>query len=270
MPLTELMHYFNDQLQSQARTKSLPKTGFYKVENGYWARFGSLTLGSQFHIIEQKNSTEPLGHYSETIIRSGTGKLLNIDDIFNSLDNTNEIIHLDRLTRTLHSLNYLQQYDGQKKLLALTVQPRHIVSVIAEHGKTFETILSDCGLGAERVLLHTRLLDHTTISHFRNALLSYRSRGYLVGLTLENPEDVDLLNQLHLEPDVIFYSDSNLEQTEISYLRNLLSKDASTVFGKTQRIIVNDEFVRLTGFDGYLNLNKSESRIDITIQQSAG
>lgn len=51
MPLTELMNYFNDQLQTQARTRSLPKTGFYKADNVYWARFGSLILGSDFYAI---------------------------------------------------------------------------------------------------------------------------------------------------------------------------------------------------------------------------
>lgn len=207
MPLTELMHYFNDQLQIQARTKLLPKTGFYKVESGYWARFGSLILGSQFHNIHDTNVNEnSIGQYSDLIVRSGTGKSLSIDEIFNSLDNTNEIVHLDRLTRTLHSLNYLQQFDGQKGLLALAVQPRHIVSVAGEHGKTFEAILSDCGLGSERVLLHTRLLDHQSLPHFRNALLSYRSRDYQIGITLEKPQDILLLEELGLSPDIIFYN----------------------------------------------------------------
>ena len=276
MPLTELMHYFNDQLQSQARTKALPKTGFYKVENGYWARFGSLTLGSQFHSILNSND-DSLGHYSELIVRSGTGKPLSIDEIFNSLDNTNEIVHLDRLTRTLHSLNYLQQFDGQKGLLALTVQPRHIVSVIAEHGKTFEAILSDCGLGPERVILHTRLLDHATLSHFHNALLSYRSRGYLVGITLEKLQDVALLEELSLEPDVIFYDYPELEK--IAKPRSPLQKntleniDALKKYNNARRIIVshseNIDKNRIVGFDGYLQLPSSNLSTDLS-QQVAG
>ncbi|RYZ79941.1 MAG: hypothetical protein EOO68_38150 [Moraxellaceae bacterium] len=203
------MHYFNDQLQAQARTQLLPKTGFYKVENGYWARFGSLTLGSHFHTIENATEENAIGEYSELTVRSGTGKPLSIDEIFNSLDNNNDIIHLDRLIRTLHSLNYLQQFDGQKGLLALTVQPRHIISVAAEHGKAFEAILSDCGLGPERVLLHTRLLNHDTLTHFRNALLSYKSRGYLIGISIENKQDLLLLEELALPPDVIFQRETS-------------------------------------------------------------
>ncbi len=143
MPLTELMHYFNDQLQSQAKTHSLPKTGFFKVDDSYWARFGNLILGSHFQPVASHPDNQFIGLNSELLVRSSTGNSLDIDSIFNSLDSTDQIIHLDRLVRTLHSLNYLQQHDGRKDLLLLPVQPRHITSVVSDHGKTFEKILSD-------------------------------------------------------------------------------------------------------------------------------
>jgi len=204
MPLTELMNYFNDQLQTQARTKSLPKTGFYKADNVYWARFGSLILGSNFHSIESLREEKILGYEAELIVRAATGNLLNIDSIFNSLDSTEQIVHLDRLVRTLHSLNYLQQYDGQDDLLSLQVQSRHIVSVTDDHGKAFEAILSDCGLTPDRVLLHTRLLDHATLKHFKKALDSYQSRGYKIGINLTQSRELTLLANLGVTPDVIF------------------------------------------------------------------
>lgn len=204
MPLTELMNYFNDQLQAQARTKSLPKTGFFKADNSYWGRFGNLILGSKFQAIHTFADDALLGYNSDLLVRSATGNSLNIDSIFNSLDSTDQIIHLDRLVRTLHSLNYLQQFDGRKDLLSLQVQPRHIISVVSDHGKTFEKILSDCGLGPERVLLHTRLLDTATLPHFQQALASYRQRGYKIGIHLSEAGDLDLLLKLGLTPDIIF------------------------------------------------------------------
>lgn len=204
MPLTELMNYFNDQLQTQARTKSLPKTGFFKADNSYWGRFGNLILGSRFQAIHTFADDALIGYNSELLVRSATGNSLNIDSIFNSLDSTDQIIHLDRLVRTLHSLNYLQQFDGRKDLLSLQVQPRHIISVVSDHGKTFEKILSDCGLGPERVLLHTRLLDNATLPHFQQALASYRQRGYKIGIHLSAANDLELLLNLGLTPDIIF------------------------------------------------------------------
>lgn len=206
MPLTELMNYFNDQLQLQARTKSLPTTGFYKVGNAYGARFGSLTLRSRFSAIERHigGSTDVIGHDADLLVRAVTGREFTVSEVFQSLDNTDQIIHLDRLTRTLHSLNYLQRYDNNA-LLSLTVQPRHIIGVSTDHGKTFEGILSDCGLGPERVLLHTRLLDNATLPHFRRAFISYHSRGYKIGIDIFEPSDLVLLEQLALEPDFILF-----------------------------------------------------------------
>lgn len=204
MPLTELMHYFNDQLQPQARTRSLPKTGFFKADNSYWGRFGNLILGSRFQAMHTLADNRFIGYNSELLVRSSIGNPLQIDDIFNSLDSTDQIIHLDRLIRTLHSLNYLQQFDGRNDLLSLQVQSRHIISVVNDHGKTFEKILTDCGLGPERVLLHTRLLNIATLPHFQQALTSYRSHGYKVGIHLRDVHDLDLLLALELTPDMIF------------------------------------------------------------------
>lgn len=260
MPLTELMHYFNDQLQSQARSQRLPATGFYKAGNVYGARFGSLTFSSQFHPIIQPREDGITGFYSELIARSVTGKQFSLDEVFHSLENTEQVVHLDRLTRTLHSLNYLQQYDN-RDLLALAVQPGHITGVAGDHGKTFEGILSDCGLGPDRVLLHTRLLDETSLAHFRQALLNYRSRGYRIGITIESPADVTLLEQLDLEPDAIFY---RLPEANAAALpRSKSSSDTALA----KRIVVGDirglDNKHSENFDGMISLKQSFENAEI-------
>jgi len=254
MPLTELMNYFNDQLQMQARTRSLPKTGFFKADNSYWGRFGNLILGSKFQAIHTFADDTLIGHNSNLLVRSATGNSLDIDSIFNSLDSTDQIIHLDRLVRTLHSLNYLQQFDGRKDLLSLQVQPRHIISVVSDHGKTFEKILSDCGLGPERVLLHTRLLDAATLPHFQQALVSYRQRGYKIGIHLSKADDLELLLNLGLTPDIIFADHPVLT-------RLLIDTPLPELFDTSLRILIAPKSgINVPGinaktrslFDGYL------------------
>lgn len=232
MPLTELMNYFNDQLQSQARTLSLPKTGFFKADKSYWGRFGSLILGSRYQTIHNSADNRLIGHHADLLVRSAQGNPLDIDAIFNSLDNTDQIIHLDRLVRTLHSLNYLQQFDGRKDLLSLQVQSRHIVSVTSDHGKIFEKILSDCGLGPERVLLHTRLLDIAKLPHFHQALTNYRLRGYLIGIQLREPRDLDLLQRLGVIPDYILFDSHQLATA-------LVEKSLPSAFDTSLRIALN-------------------------------
>jgi len=263
MPLTQLMNYFNDQLETQTRTRSLPKTGFYKVGNGYWARFGNLILGSHLRPIQATKEDKLIGYEGELLIRSAAGNLLNVDSVFNSLDSHDQIIHLDRLVRTLHSLNYLQQYDTSQNILSLQVQPRHIVSVVGDHGKTFETILSDCGLGPERVLLHTRLLDNSTLPHFNKALNSYRSRGYQIGITLTQPRELGLLENLELEPDILFlhYPELKDAATDRTQNANLSSRETLKLFSAKRIIVSNTQYVSWpidNIFDGLLLIDNQE------------
>lgn len=273
MPLTELMNYFNDQLQTQARARALPKTGFYKADNVYWARFGSLILGTDFHAIQTWSDENVLGYEAELIVRASTGNILNIDSIFNSLDSNDQIVHLDRLVRTLHSLNYLQQFDGQDHLLSLQVQPRHIVSVNDDHGKIFESILSDCGLKPERVILHTRLLDQSTLGHFDKALSSYKKRGYKIGVSVTQARELMLLANLSLELDVIFVYDPVAEwlakpqaaNSDVAYLAplELYSGKRIVVSKNSDRIDSNSDF-----FDGYL-ISQQEFVDDVEILKQA-
>lgn len=270
MPLTELMNYFNDQLQAQARTKALPKTGFYKADSVYWARFGSLILGSNFYPINSFKDEQTLGYEAELIVRSSTGNLLNIDSIFNSLDSNEQIVHLDRLVRTLHSLNYLQQFDGQDYLLSLQVQSRHIVSVSDDHGKAFEIILSDCGLKPERVLLHTRLLDHATLKHFKKALDSYKNRGYKIGINITQSRELTLLANLGLTPDIIFahYPSLSLTATSVGKTSDQTLLTPIEFYAKQRILVSESEDVAhqfADSFDGLLVLPQDLVEEDKTL-----
>ncbi len=258
MPLTELMNYFNDQLQTQARLRELPKTGFFKADNQYWARFGNLILGSQFAEILSAKDDQPIGHYADLFVRSSTGNLLNIDDIVNALEDKEQVVHLDRLVRTLHSLNYLQQHDGFKGLLALRVQSRHILSVANEHGKTFEKILSDCGLGPERVVLHTKLVDALSLPHFQQALGNYRERQYRIGISLHDANDWELLRQLELQPDYIF-SNPALVQQLVDHPHYPLGSTRILVAAATE--LSQYKLAQLSGtrFEGYVQLQLPQS-----------
>lgn len=192
MPLTELMNYFNDQLQTQSKLHLLPKNGFFKLADGFGARFGNLVLSADFQKIIYRNEYL-YAFYGDLSIRSVTGNKLNIHDVFSSLDSREQIVHLDRLSRTLLSLNFLQKYDQSSAKLFLPVHPRHIASVQSDHGRIFEIILEDCGLVPSRVSLYTHLNSNLETEHFLNALVNYKKKGYLVSLEVNTFEDIEFI-----------------------------------------------------------------------------
>lgn len=203
MPLTELMFYFNDQLR-QVEAPQLPKTGFYFADNQYWARFGSQVFGNRFKTLYSTVDNNILGYDSALWVRSALGNIITADAVFDALLDLADVVFLDRITRTLQSLNYLQQYPRPQHLLSLAVQPRHILGVPSGHGKTFEAILSDCGLATAKVLLHTRLPQGEHLAHFRQALLSYRAWGYRLGIQVHQQNDWALLKEWEVVPDYIY------------------------------------------------------------------
>lgn len=212
MPLTELMFYFNDQLR-QAEATQLPKTGFYFADNQYWARFGNQVFGNRFKTLYNTLDNSILGYDSALWVRSALGNIITADAVFDALLDLADVVFLDRITRTLQSLNYLQQYPRPQHLLSLAVQPRHILGVASGHGKTFEAILSDCGLATAKVLLHTRLPQGEHLAHFRQAFLSYRAWGYRLGIQVHSQADWALLKEWDLVPDYIYIcSDAALPQ----------------------------------------------------------
>lgn len=218
MPLTELTDYFNDHLQSEIISKKLPGAAFYMLNNRYWARFGRWILGTQFHLISAINRSSSQIYEAELCVRSTTAidQPLTREGIFNSLEDSNQIVYLDRLVRTLHSLNYLQQFKTHEHILSLEVHPRHILGVAEDHGATFEAILTEVGLSSERVLLHAQLPDEANLQHFSNAFSQYKQHGYRIGVNLTQINDLELTAQFGIHLDAVFFCEDSLGKTSAS------------------------------------------------------
>lgn len=203
MPLTQLVHYFNSQLERQARHSGV-SSSIEAVDGRYQARFGDVILHTFLSPLQRLGSDELNGHYAGSLFYSSDDQQLEVDEVYEALAKPEEVIHLDRLARTLHSLNYLYRHDDLDTLLSLSVHSRHIASVTADHGKVFEKVLADCGLGPERVLLRIRLNRMIPLERFKQALDSYRSRGYRLAIDVETRADVLRIEQLGMALDAIF------------------------------------------------------------------
>ena len=108
--------------------------------------------------------------------------------VFARPENSDELVFVDRLVRTLHTLNYLTYLDRKSRgLLLLRVHPRHVASVAGDHGLAFEEILRSCGLLPAEIILELEVYDGIDSEHLLRAIANYKSRGY--GIALRGSDD---------------------------------------------------------------------------------
>lgn len=186
----DLIDHFNLLFAQQLETlPSLPKTQFFWRDGQFFARFGGLVFGNKFIPIIAQSSQKLVGYESEFWVQTALGTHIAAADVFATLSDLSEVVFLDRATRTLQALNYSLLENHCAALLSLGIQTRHILGVPSGHGRTFDTILSDCGLASANVLLHTAIPTAEHFEHVRRALFSYQAYGYKIGLQINNADD---------------------------------------------------------------------------------
>lgn len=204
MSLQDLTQHFNDLLkQQQESLPHLPNTYFYWRDGEFFARFGSQNFGNQFIPIVAAADKKIIGYESRLWVRTALGSAIPVDDVFDALTNLDEVVFLDRITRTLQALNFSVWAEHGGSLLSLGIQPRHILGVASGHGRTFDTILGDCGLATAKVVLHTSIPAPEHYAHFRRALFSYSAFGYRVGVSIQTAEDWQRYRDWNLTADYL-------------------------------------------------------------------
>lgn len=211
MPLQQLVEYFNDRFEQEHRSGVRPLT----LQAGQvYGLFGPIRVGSVFTSV--RALANPLKIAGHTVACSVTAhdpfavQRHNIENLLASADERpsdfDTIINLDRLTRTVHMLNYLPVV-AQDAVLFLEVDPRHIVGVQKDHGAYFAEVIERCGLTTRHVVI-ALTLNSLYVSHQDRLLAglnNYRSRGYRIALNTGNLNSVtgvwDLVKRI--EPDYI-------------------------------------------------------------------
>ena len=193
MPLDHLIDTFNHRFTEENHLDSPP----FDFRGGQvFGRFGDLTFTSDFRPIRQlirpdeirAHETTPLifspANYSRENNRSGPDFL------------KSSIVSLDRLSRTVHMLNYLL-LDFSEGTLFLHVHPEHILSVNSDHGAYFEEIIRACGLPLRRIAISLTLsITHAQkLNLLLERLKNYRKRGYAIAVRFDGNATAALINQ---------------------------------------------------------------------------
>ena len=195
MPVEDLIRYFN---AADAAGDSTLYVAGDRVE----AWHGGLHLGSLFQPIVDLRAERVVGHQASLSVRRADGTALPTDAPFAHCESGPSVVHLDRLCRTLHALNFLAQQQHAGGYLQVAVHPRHLQAVSNQHGLVYEAILKRCGLGPADIVLELDPGDVDLDSHRTQALVNYRQRGYR--LALRAPEQALALPAiLALQPDIL-------------------------------------------------------------------
>ncbi len=204
MPLQQLVNYFNDRFEQEHQSNIQP---FSLEKNRVSGLFGPIRISSTFTPVRSADNPEIFaGHIAQLSVapydyfQQSTQAAQKTEVDFQS------IINLDRLSRTVHMLNYLP-FLPQGGGLFLDVDPRHIVSVTGNHGAYFEEVIEKCGLATKNVVISVAINTSFALQHeeILKGLQNYRQRGYQVALNIGHLYTanglVDLISKL--SPDYL-------------------------------------------------------------------
>jgi hypothetical protein len=191
MPLQHLVEYFNDRLGREHRSSFRP---FVLEEGKVSGLFGPIRIDSFFAPLRQTlKPTVIVGHTAQITVVPNKTQHLYANEIETLLANNSvpatefeSIINFDRLSRTVHMLNYLTLSHLQG-VLFLEVDPRHILGIKQDHGAYFEEVIAQCGLETKNVVIVLAVNSQYAryYQELINGLENYRRRGYQLTLNFD-------------------------------------------------------------------------------------
>lgn len=247
MPLHDLVEYFNGRFSREHYSSFRP---FILHDNKVSGLFGPIKIDSHFSPLRQTLSpTAVIGHCAKIDVTTYTPPYLGDDEIENLLVNDERqptslesIINFDRLSRTVHMLNFLTLTPSHGNLF-LEVDPRHILGIQQDHGVYFGEVISQCGLNTNKVVIV--LSVHSQYGRYYRQLLTglgnYRQLGYQIALKFDyrvrNKIALDLIT--NLSPDYVCISVKHFDQGNENLIIENLEELTTVVAGIKGKSVLN-------------------------------
>ncbi len=211
--------------------------------------FFQARLASVFQPIIDAREGVAIGHHGYLRVASANGESLTPYSVFAQAADDVTLVKLDRLTRSLHAVNYFHQAPSHAKLF-LNVEQRLLSTVANEHGLVFESILSELSVKPERVVISLPNAALANPALLVRSVLSYRNRGYGVMVHVNGFTDPGLGRLFLAEPHYVQIDVPSPDHAELA--RKLLKTLQSAGFKIVARKIETPEqaaLVRELGFD---------------------
>lgn len=173
-----------EQLRLQLKEKLLLDLDDYGLVEQSTGEFNSTFLGVQlntaFQPIYDSEEGDLYGH--EALLRPSLGgELASTPEFaFTYAEQASKLVEFDRVSRTLHVLNFRQIY-AENGLLFLNVHPKLLISV-NEHGKVFEGILHANSVPTNRIVIEIQEGLVEQDKQLAEAIDNYRERGYQIAI----------------------------------------------------------------------------------------
>ena len=173
-----------EQLRIKLKQSLLLDFDDYGLAEQFTGEFKSTFIGVQlntaFQPIYDSEAGDLYGH--EALLRPSLGnELVSTPEFaFTYAKETGKLVEFDRVSRTLHVLNFRQLY-AENGLLFLNVHPELLISV-NEHGKVFERILHSNSVPTERVVIEIQEGLVEQDNQLTAAINNYRDRGYKIAI----------------------------------------------------------------------------------------
>jgi EAL domain-containing protein (putative c-di-GMP-specific phosphodiesterase class I) len=164
--------------------------------------FYQARLASVFQPIVNSRDGQAIGHHGYLRVASANGESLTPYSVFAQAADDTTLVKLDRLTRSLHAVNYFHQAPPLSKLF-LNVEQRLLTTVANEHGLVFESILSELSVKPERVVISLPNAALSNPALLVRSILSYRNRGYGVMVHVNGFSDPGLGRLFLAEPHYV-------------------------------------------------------------------
>jgi EAL domain-containing protein (putative c-di-GMP-specific phosphodiesterase class I) len=205
-----------EQLRLQLKESLLLDFEDYGLAEQFTGEFNSTFIGVQlntaFQPIYDSEAGDLYGH--EALLRPTLGNELASapEFAFTYAEQAGKLVEFDRVSRTLHVLNFRQIY-AENGLLFLNVHPKLLISV-SEHGKVFERILHANSVPTDRIVIEIQeaLIEHDL--QLTGAINNYRDRGYRIAIDRfgSNQSHIDRLWKL--TPDFVKLDLNLIQQAE--------------------------------------------------------
>jgi EAL domain-containing protein (putative c-di-GMP-specific phosphodiesterase class I) len=201
------------------------------------SRFIGLRLRSEFQPIFDTGKSGGLLGY-EALLRPSTGiEAVTPNFAFSVADSEGKLVKLDRVARTLHTLNYLT-LPKKRGLLFLNVHPKLLVSVTT-HGKVFEQILHRHSVPTRQVAIEINESQVSSDSALVEAIDNYRDRGYQIAIDNFGGKYSNLDRLWKLSPHFVKFDVTIIKQSQRdTKLRRALPKLIDVIHAFGARAII--------------------------------